>query len=64
MSRAVVAAIAAILFTSQVPSRQTARVAIRVDASARHGPMKPVWAFFGYDEPNYTYMKDGSFFPS
>ena len=21
--------------------------------------MKPVWAFFGYDEPNYTYMKDG-----
>jgi xylan 1,4-beta-xylosidase len=23
------------------------------------GPMKPVWAWFGYDEPNYTYMKDG-----
>ena len=21
--------------------------------------MKPVWALFGYDEPNYTYMKDG-----
>ena len=21
--------------------------------------MKPVWAYFGYDEPNYTYMKDG-----
>ena len=21
--------------------------------------MNPVWAFFGYDEPNYTYMKDG-----
>src|SRR5690349_10159439 len=21
--------------------------------------MKPVWAWFGYDEPNYTYMKDG-----
>lgn len=21
--------------------------------------MKPLWAFFGYDEPNYTYMKDG-----
>ena len=34
-------------------------VAIRVDAAARTGPMKPVWAFFGYDEPNYTYMKDG-----
>ena len=23
------------------------------------GPMRPVYAFFGYDEPNYTYMKDG-----
>ena len=22
-------------------------------------PMTPMWAFFGYDEPNYTYMKDG-----
>ena len=21
--------------------------------------MKPVWNWFGYDEPNYTYMKDG-----
>lgn len=21
--------------------------------------MKPLWAWFGYDEPNYTYMKDG-----
>ena len=21
--------------------------------------MKPVWSFFGYDEPNYTHMKDG-----
>ncbi len=23
------------------------------------GSMPPVWAWFGYDEPNYTYMKDG-----
>ncbi|RDC61932.1 GH39 family glycosyl hydrolase [Adhaeribacter pallidiroseus] len=22
-------------------------------------PMEPVWAWFGYDEPNYTYMRDG-----
>ena len=21
--------------------------------------MTPMWAWFGYDEPNYTYMKDG-----
>jgi xylan 1,4-beta-xylosidase len=23
------------------------------------GQMYPMWAWFGYDEPNYTYMKDG-----
>ena len=34
-------------------------VAINVDADKRIGPMKPIWAWFGYDEPNYTYMKDG-----
>jgi xylan 1,4-beta-xylosidase len=34
-------------------------VTIRVDADKRVGPMKPIWAWFGYDEPNYTYMKDG-----
>jgi xylan 1,4-beta-xylosidase len=35
------------------------RVEVRVDLSARTGPMKPIWAYFGYDEPNYTYMKYG-----
>jgi xylan 1,4-beta-xylosidase len=59
MSRAFAAVLAAILFVSQPPAGPAARVTIRVDASAREGPMKPVWAFFGYDEPNYTYMKDG-----
>ncbi|MBE0676145.1 MAG: beta-xylosidase, partial [Bacteroidales bacterium] len=24
------------------------------------GPFNTAWAWFGYDEPNYTYMKDGS----
>ncbi|MBA4139356.1 MAG: beta-xylosidase [Segetibacter sp.] len=32
---------------------------IQVDFNKKKGPMKPIWAFFGYDEPNYTYMKDG-----
>jgi xylan 1,4-beta-xylosidase len=32
---------------------------IQVDLSKKKGPMTPVWAWFGYDEPNYTYMKDG-----
>src|SRR5262245_58399729 len=38
---------------------QAERVTIRVDAGKPLGPMKPIWAWFGYDEPNYTYMKDG-----
>lgn len=32
---------------------------IYVNASAEIADMKPIWAWFGYDEPNYTYMKDG-----
>ena len=34
-------------------------VTIQVDFNKIKGPMTPVWAWFGYDEPNYTYMKDG-----
>jgi beta-xylosidase len=36
-----------------------APVTVRIDASTRIGPMRHMWAWFGYDEPNYTYMKDG-----
>jgi len=32
---------------------------IQVDLSATDGRMDPFWTWFGYDEPNYTYMKDG-----
>jgi len=34
-------------------------VRIQVDAGVKEGPYPPVWAFFGYDESNYTYMNDG-----
>ena len=34
-------------------------VLLKVDLSAETGKMNPAWAWFGYDEPNYTYMKDG-----
>lgn len=34
-------------------------VTIQVDLTKEKGPLKPIWAWFGYDEPNYTYMKDG-----
>jgi len=35
------------------------KVSIQIDASQRIGPMTTMWAFFGHDEPNYTYMPDG-----
>ncbi len=42
-----------------VPASAQETVTIRVDAASQLGPLKPVYRFFGYDEPNYTYMKDG-----
>src|SRR5690242_5388484 len=30
-------------------------VTIQVDAAARLGAFKPIYSYFGYDEPNYTY---------
>jgi len=34
-------------------------VVLKIDLSSETGTMNPAWAWFGYDEPNYTYMKDG-----
>jgi len=34
-------------------------VHIQVDASKVTAPLKQIWRFFGADEPNYAYMKDG-----
>jgi xylan 1,4-beta-xylosidase len=34
-------------------------VTIEVDAGKPMGELKPIWRFFGADEPNYATMKDG-----
>src|SRR5208282_4946984 len=34
-------------------------VTIRVDASKTAGAFKPIYGYFGYDEPNFTYAKNG-----
>lgn len=47
-----------ILFSLSLFS-QNSTININVDLAKEKGPMKPIWAWFGYDEPNYTYMKDG-----
>lgn len=36
---------------------QPATIHVRLDQEI--APFKPVWTWFGHDEPNYTYMKDG-----
>jgi xylan 1,4-beta-xylosidase len=35
-------------------------VTIAVDAAKPTGELKPIWRYFGADEPNYAYMRDGS----
>lgn len=35
------------------------KVSVQVDLSKENGKLNPIWSWFGYDEPNYTYMKDG-----
>lgn len=34
-------------------------VTIRVNAARVQGPFRPVWAYVGHDEPNYTYAPEG-----
>ena len=34
-------------------------VTIHIDARATQGSLRPVWKYFGYDEPNYTYAQHG-----
>lgn len=48
--------IVALLISNSLFS-QTAQ--LNIDFSKAIGDMTPIWAWFGYDEPNYTYMKDG-----
>ncbi|WP_027302678.1 GH39 family glycosyl hydrolase [Rudanella lutea] len=38
---------------------QPTPVSIQINAAKPVGEMKPIWAYFGYDEPNYTTRKDG-----
>jgi xylan 1,4-beta-xylosidase len=43
----------------QEPGTGGETVAIRIDLAKPVGPLEQVWAWMGYDEPNYTYMPDG-----
>ena len=47
---------AVFLFATAVAAQP---VRITVDASAKIAPYRPITSYFGYDEPNYTYMPNG-----
>jgi xylan 1,4-beta-xylosidase len=52
---------ALILFVlTPIPLSAQDTAVIKIDASTRQEPFKPISSYFGYDEPNYTYMKNGA----
>jgi xylan 1,4-beta-xylosidase len=54
--------LSAILFfltTQQSWPQALPSVSIRVKIDQCAGPISPVWNYFGYDEPNYTYAPNG-----
>lgn len=43
----------------QEGSAKSFPVNILIDLSQKKGELKPIWRFFGADEPNYAYLKNG-----
>lgn len=64
MKKTLIIAAAAILFAQKMfaadtPTNAPFPVTIAVDAAKPLGELKPIWRFFGADEPNYATMPDG-----
>ncbi len=55
----VLACVVSSAFADAPASGQPFPVTITVDASQSLGAIKPIWRYFGADEPNYATMKDG-----
>ncbi|MEO6522860.1 MAG: beta-xylosidase [Mucilaginibacter sp.] len=51
--------VAALNVTAFAQRKEVVPINVQVDLNKPIAPMKPIWAWFGYDEPNFTYMKDG-----
>lgn len=45
--------------SSSWPQQPSESVKIQVDFDQSDGPLPPVWNYFGYDEPNYSYAANG-----
>ena len=50
----------AFLFLTGFSGLAQSPVTIHVNAAESLGPFKPIYGYFGYDEPNYTYTKLGT----
>ncbi|HRZ58157.1 MAG TPA: beta-xylosidase, partial [Candidatus Paceibacterota bacterium] len=48
-----------LIFATPIARAESFPVSIRVDAAKSQGELKPIWRFFGADEPNYACMKHG-----
>src|SRR6266446_10161791 len=61
MLRRLVAAMVLLLFAARSSTSQDTppKIIVEVHADQPDGPMIPIWNYFGYDEPNYTYSPNG-----
>jgi xylan 1,4-beta-xylosidase len=59
MIRPYLTSILLLLFAFHAVAGESFPVSVRVDAAKTTGDLKPIWRFFGADEPNYAYMKNG-----
>jgi xylan 1,4-beta-xylosidase len=60
LGRILAALLLAFFATRSCRSQQAEqKVVIEVHADQPDGPMIPIWNYFGYDEPNYTYAPHG-----
>src|SRR5262252_4749866 len=53
----IVVTILAVTPFSVLGQERAVRITVRADQP--QGPLRPIWRFFGADEPNFAYMKDG-----
>jgi len=52
-------AVLTVTIPKSAPADEPFPVTIQVDAAKSLGELKPIWRYFGADEPNYATMKDG-----
>jgi xylan 1,4-beta-xylosidase len=59
VGRAWTLALVFLLFPVSRVQQRPETVSIRVHADQSDGAMRPIWNYWGYDEPNYTYAANG-----